>query len=118
MLLIGGILESVRTLKDKTLKITFETNEPNPEQFMGIASSVQQFGFIAFKNDPFTSNEKKEIEALEASYEDNQKTHSQRLRGVLYRLWEQQNEGYQDFDSFYKFKMESLINHFKSKLEQ
>ena len=60
---------------------------------------------------------KKEIEKLEASYDDKQKTHSQRLRDVLYVAWNQQGEGYQDFDSYYKFKMESIITHFKSKLE-
>ena len=116
MILIPAILESYRSLKDKTLKVTFETNEPTPEQFLGIGTHVQQFGYLAFKKEPFKENEKKAIEQLETSYDDNTKTHAQRLRAVFYRCWEQEPESFQDFDSYYKHKMENLINHFKAKL--
>ncbi len=116
MIIIPAILEGYRSLKDKTLKVIFETNEPTPEQFLGIGSSIQQFGYLAFKKEPFTSNEKQAIEDLEASYDDHEKTHSQRLRAVFYRCWEQDKEGYQDYDSYYKFKMETVINHYKGKL--
>ena len=116
MIIIPAILEGYRSLKDKTLKITFETNEPTPEQFMGIGTSVQQFGYLAFKIEPFKEREKEAIESLESSYEDKTKTHSQRLRAVFYRCWEQDKEGYQDFDSYYKYRMEEIISHFKAKL--
>lgn len=116
MIIIPAILEGYRSLKDKTLKVTFETNEPTPEQFLGIGSSTQTFGYLAFKTEPFTQREIKAIEDLETSYEDNSKTHSQRLRSVMYVSWEHLNEGYQDFDSYYKHKMETIINHLKSKL--
>ncbi len=116
MIIIGAILESYRSLKDRTLKLIFECNEPTPEQFMGIASHLQQFGYLAFKKEPFKENEKKSIEQLETSYDDETKTHSQRLRAVFYRCWEQDNEGFIDFDSYYKFRMEEIIKHFKAKL--
>lgn len=116
MILIPAILESYRSLKDKTLKVTFETNEPTPEQFLGIGTHVQQFGYLAFKKEPFKENEKKALDELETSYDDKEKTHSQRLRAVFYRCWEQDPEGYKDFDSYYKYRMEEIINHFKAKL--
>jgi hypothetical protein len=116
MIIIPAILESYRSLKDKTLKVTFETNEPTPEQFLGIGTHVQQFGYLAFKKEAFKENEKKAMEDLEHSYEDNSKTHSHRLRSVMFRMWEQTPEGFKDFDSYYKHKMEGLINHFKSNL--
>ena len=116
MIIIPAVLDSFRSLKDKTLKVTFETNEPTPEQFMGIGQSIQQFGYLAFKVEPFKEKEKKALDDLETSYEDNSKTHSQRLRAVIFRSWENANEGFNDFDSYYKHKMESIITHLKSKL--
>lgn len=44
-----------------------------------------------------------------------QKTPSQRLRAVLYRLWEQNKSG-TDFESFYRIRLEQVIDKFKEKL--
>ena len=41
------------------------------------------------------------------------KSPSERLRGVYYHLWEQDNQNFKEFDDFYDSKMEKLINHFK-----
>jgi hypothetical protein len=117
MIIIPAQLESYRSLKDKTLKIVFESNELTPEQTMGVAGSLQQFGYLAFKNEPFKNNEKEVIDALKADYEDKGKTPSSRLRNVLYVSYEQNNEGYKTFVDFYAAKMETIINHYKSKLD-
>jgi hypothetical protein len=50
------------------------------------------------------------------------RTKAQRLRGVLFKLHEQENAkiplNFQtSFDDFYAKKMEEIINHFKSKLD-
>lgn len=116
MIILPAILESFRSLKDKTLKVIFECNELTPEQTVGVAQSLQQFGYLAFKIEPFKEREKEALESLQASYEDKTKTHSQRLRNVLYRCWEQNKEGFIDFETYYKYRMEELINHFKSLL--
>lgn len=116
MIIIPSILEGFRSLVDRTLKLTFTTNEATPEQMLGISQSLQQFGYLAFKIDKFKEKEIKVFNELEASYEDKTKTHSVRLRNVFYRCWEQEKEGFEDFDSYYKFNMERVIDHFKSKL--
>lgn len=79
--------------------------------------SLQKAGYLAFKGDPFKTDELQTLDSLEADFDDFGKTPGQRLRAVLYRLWEQKNEGYQDFNLYYRFKMEKLINHFKDKLD-
>lgn len=117
MILIPAILESYRSLKDKTLKITFETNEPTPEQLTGVALNIQKFGYLAFKDEPFKQKEKDVIESLKSDYEDNGKTPAQRLRAVFYRLWEKEPEGFKNSVDHYNSKMENLIEHFKSKLD-
>lgn len=44
------------------------------------------------------------------------KSPSERMRGVLYRLWEKEGkEG--EFKNFYYKRMESMIEHYKSKLD-
>ena len=117
MIIIPAILESYRSMKDKTIKIVFESNELTPEQMLGVASNHQQFGYMAFKNEPFKNNEKEVIENLKADYEETGKTPSQRLRGVLYVNFEQANEGYKTFTDYYNAKVETIINHYKSKLD-
>ena len=117
MIILPAILESFRSLKDRTFKVTFETNELTPEQIIGLNSSLGNAGFLAFKNDPFKQSEKDMIEGLEADFEDPKKSQGQRLRAVLYRLWEQSPEGYDNFPKFYEHKTEQLINHFKDKLD-
>lgn len=117
MLIIGAQLESYRSLKDKTLKLTFETQEPSNEQFIELVRHNQRFGFLAFKEDAYKQSETDMLENLKSDYEDNGKTKSQRLKAVLFRNWEQKAEGYEVFDDYYNHKMEKLITHFKSHLD-
>ena len=117
MLIFPGILESWRSLKDKSYKIIFETNELTPEQAAGINASLGKFGFIAFKEDAFKDKEKEFIDTLETDFDDQQKTPSRRLRAVLYRNWEQNSEKYEDFQLYYNFKVEKIITHYKNKLD-
>lgn len=117
MIIIPAILSTYSSLKDKTLKIVFETNEPTPEQLLGIATNTQQFGYLAFKQDHFKTSEKKVLESIKSEYDDTGKTKGQRLRNVLYKNFEIDKLGYEVFDDYYNHQMEKLINHFKSKLD-
>lgn len=116
ILIIPAILDSYRSLKDRTLKVSFETSEPSPEQMAGIQQSIQKAGYLAFKSDPFVSDEIEAIEGLRAEFNDTGKTPSQRLRGVIFRNYEANAEGYTTFEDYYRVKMEKIINHLKSKL--
>ena len=117
MLIIPAALESYRSLKDRTLKLVFETNEVNPEQIGKIQNALMKAGFLAFNIDAFSSSQEKFITELEVDYDDPKKTPSKRLRGVLYRNFEQDNEGYKNFEDYYRSKMEMIIVHFKGKLD-
>ena len=41
---------------------------------------------------------------------------SRKLKAVFYRLWEKDNEGYKEFDSYYLVKITKLVNHYKKML--
>lgn len=117
MLIIGAILETYRSLKDKTLKITFDTNEPTSEQLVEICNNAQKFGYLAFKEEPFKNSEKKMIEEMQTDFEIEGKTKGQRLRAVLYVNFQQSPDGYKVFDDYYNHHMEVIITHWKNKLD-
>jgi len=117
MIIIPASFDSFRSLKDNTLKVTFETNELNPQQLLGLAENLNKFGHLAFNRVPFTEVERKLIEGLEPELQENGKTESQRLRGVLFRNFERNNDGFDSFVKYYAHHMEKIINHFKSKLD-
>jgi hypothetical protein len=117
MIIISSILESYRSLKDKTLKVTFETIELNPQELLGIVENLGSYGYLAFKKEPFSEKERQQIESLETNLEDNMKTPSQRLRAVLYRNYERDQQGFKSFATYYEHAMEKLIDHYKGKLQ-
>ena len=110
-------LEGYRSLKDRTLKLTFETGEMSPEQMANIHFSLNKIGWLAFSPDPFATHELDEIDKMKVEFDDTGKPPSQRMRAVLYRLWEQSPEGYKVFNDFYMMQMERIIIHFKNKLD-
>jgi len=103
-------------MKDKGFKITFETGELSPEQVANIHYGSTKVGWLAFAPDPFATAEMDEIEKTKVEFGDGSKPPSQRLRAVLYRLFEYNAEGYKVFTDYYNAKMEQFIVHLKSKL--
>ena len=116
MLKISGIVESISTRKDKTLKLTIGTNEMSPADAADVFQLNQQFCYLGIKVEPFQKEEQDLIDSMKSDYEG--KTPSQRLRGVLYRNWELNNEGYNNFNSYYVTKMELIVTHYKNKLDE
>ena len=103
-------------MKDKGFKITFETGELSPEQVANIHYGSTKVGWLAFAPDPFATHELEEIDNTKVEFEDGGKPASQRMRAVLYRLYEQNDEGYKTFNDYYSSKMEQFIVHLKAKL--
>ncbi len=114
---LAVILESFRSLKDRTYKVVFETSELSPDQLASIGGALNMPGYLAFNPDPFNKEMIDTIELMKVDYDDVGKSKGQRLRAVMYRMWEQNKERYNVFDDFYNAKMEHLINHYKNKLD-
>lgn len=110
---IEATLESIRTMKDRTLKLIFESQEIAAAQGSSILSMCNEFGWLIFASEPI-----EEIEIPEDSPTGGRrdKTPSQRLRGVLYRYWEQHGNT-EDFELYYRETLERLIEHYRSKLD-
>lgn len=116
MILLAAQLEGVRTRKDRTLSLSFGTQEISPDKMGQLMTMNQSVCFLAVKPDPFSKEETNLIADLKADIELQAKTPAQRLRGVLFRLWEQQGDT-EDFTTYYEREMHKITEHFKSKLE-
>lgn len=115
MIIIPTIIERIATRKDNTLSISLATNELTPSKVGEIMFLHNRMSYTAIKPENFTKNELDIVDSLKLD-ESIGKSPSQRLRGVLYRSFEQDSEGFNNFEAFYVNKMENMIDHFKSKL--
>jgi hypothetical protein len=115
MILLPAIIEGINTRKDNTLLVKLATNELNPHKVGEIMSHHNKLCYVAIKPEHFTSDELKLIEGLKVD-ESIGKSPSQRLRAVMFRNFEQSDEGFKNFESYYVNKMDTIIEHLKSKL--
>ena len=114
MIVLPAQIESIASRKDKTIRLTLGTQELNPNTAAQIFSMNQQFCYFAIKSESFLQNELDTLNDLKSDI--NAKTPSQRLRNILYRLYEQDNVGYRDFTTFYISIMETICEHYKNKI--
>lgn len=108
-------MEAFRSRKDRTLAITFGTQEMPPSDTGELTAMNQEFVWIAVKKDQFTAAEINAIEKADLDFPER-KSQSQRIRAVLYKWWEQDNNG-MTFDAFYRYYTDKYIDHIKNKLE-
>ena len=116
MITLSAQIQSLNSRVDRSWRLTLGTQELSPDMIGTLGSMQNQVCFVAINPDPFTTKQKEIIENTKAELSDNGKTHGQRLRGVLYRMWEQDNEGHKDFHDYYIIHMDKIISHFKTKL--
>lgn len=116
MITISAQIENLSSRADKSWKIILGSQELTPAEIGTIGSMQNQICFVAINPDPFTSEQKEIIENTKAELSENGKTQSQRLRGVLFVNWQNDNLGYEQFHDYYISTMEKIISHFKSKL--
>jgi len=115
-ILFAAQVDGIRSRKDRTVGLTLSTQELTPEK------AGELFGtnghlvtcYLSVK-EHITDTEKEIIDGVEAPTQG--KTPSQRLRSVLYLMWEQNNEGYTDKNLHYLHHMDKIIEHYKTKLK-
>jgi len=113
-LLLSTLVESIATRKDGTVKIILGTQEMSPMKAAELFGLMNKMAVTYLSMKDINQAEIDQVDKLDPEFDG--KTQSQRLRNVLYRLYEYAPEGFKDFDSFYKHKTEKIIEHLKSKL--
>ena len=109
------IISSLATKVDGSIKIAMETRELNGEDSARMFDLRGTEAWVLISPSEIKDEDVK-LPTERADPSIGTKTPSQRLRAVLYRLWEQ-SHGVTDFESFYRIKMESIIDSLKGKLE-
>lgn len=114
-LLLACQIEGVSTRKDRTVSVKLGTQEMSPAnagQLLGMANQL-----VAVYLSPKETISQREVDQVDAvNPEFPGKSQSQRLRNVLFVLWQSNSEGYKDFDAFYRHSTELIIDNIKSKL--
>ncbi len=114
----SGILDSIRTLKDRSFRVTFLSQELSPEQGYNLFSLRDKFGVLIFGPVNSEANiEETDIPSLAKGPNPYEKTPSKRLRSIIYIYWKSVG-GKGEFDDFYKLQMERVIDRFKEMLEK
>lgn len=109
--LVAGLATKV----DGSVKITLETREFKSEAATALfALRNQEAWAILAPNE--ISEEDVKLPTEKADPAIGVKTPSQRLRAVLYRLWEQTKSG-MDFETYYRTNLEKIIEQLKGRLE-
>jgi len=109
---IEAILTGISTKADRGLSLRFATQEMSPEASHAAMGYCHEFGWLLF-----APNELTEVDIPTCDAEDKKKTPSKRLRAVLFKLHLQEGGKPEEFDVFYRRKMETIIEHFKKVLE-
>lgn len=107
-----AILTRIAFLKDGGLSLGFSTNELTNEDKIIASQFYNTFGYVLFKPNQFTEDEIPQAEAPN----DDDKTPAQRLRAVLYVLYEQGGKK-GSWDDFYRRNMEKAIQRVKDLLD-
>ena len=84
----GGI-DNIRTLADNSLRVSLGTPELTAEIVGNMYSMLKQPGYVVISTKPISQQQIDAVEEATVDREFDTKTPSQRLRSVLYILWEQ-----------------------------
>ena len=122
----GGI-DKVSTLADGSLRVYLGTPELSNETMVNLFSLIKKPGYVLISTNAISQDQIDAVEKATSNAEFSEKTPSQRMRGVMYKLWEKTQPKtlngdtgemeYVEFDLFYKRQMNKIIDHFKTKLD-
>jgi hypothetical protein len=114
-ILLPAYVENISTRKDKSVKIVLSTQELTPAQAGEIFNLMNSLVIAYLSVKDINSDELDQVDKIDP--ELGGKTQGQRIRNTLYVLYEKNNEGFKDFNSFYKNKTEKIIEHLKTKID-
>lgn len=113
---IPATIISDKSMANGCRRFVVETQEMiEAEKMQQLISMENKLGWFNFAVRIIEPKDLLDLPELEKTF-DTKKSPAQRLRGVLYRLWEKTGNK-EVFDIYYVRMMEKIINQFKDKLE-
>jgi hypothetical protein len=114
MLRVPATIHKVETMSDGGLKLLVYTQELMPEDEAEVLRLKRQLGYFVFSVAEAITEKDVPTEQLET----NEKSPSARLRSVLWVLWEKKGGKPEDFEAYYKKKMEQIITRVKETITE
>ena len=110
---ISGQFFGPTALKDRSVKFVIHTGELDPATCAFLYSLNTQLAYVAVKKEDFSVNEMDLLGRMK--YDKSRfgrvgKSASQRLRNMLFVLYQKDSGGFSDFDSFYASRMEGIMD--------
>jgi len=118
-------ISSIRTMADNTIRLTLDCQEMPSDQMARVFELKGSPGMVLISSGGISEEQIDAVSNYTTDYEITKKSPSQRLRAVLYKVWECQQPAYQldgekklmPFDLFYSNQLETIISHFKTKID-
>jgi hypothetical protein len=105
-------VSQIKTMSNM-IRISFDTQENiSAESLKRIFEWRNKIGWLLFAVRQIETDDLD----LPAIKSDSKKSPSERMRAVLFRIWEQDNGGHEVFENFYVWYMEKMIDKLKSRL--
>ena len=117
MIVIPATIENIATRSDGSIKVVIGTQIIEPDKVGQLFQLRNKLGYVALKEANFQPDEIEALTDIDEDLQDWGKSKSQIQRNVLFKLFMQKSEGYQDFNQYYNAKMDIIINHYKNKIE-
>lgn len=111
-----AIIEGIRAKKDRSISMNISTPELSPSE-KALFFELQGLN-LQLIIDPIDYDR---AEDYKVDKDLDEKSPSQRMRNVLFILWNQQSDKEkqeQDFNDFYRFRMEQIINKLKGEINE
>ena len=116
MFQVQSYINKITTMGNHSLRLQMDLEkELSPEDCQKIFALYNKLGWFVFKETEILEEDMVDVPAYAKEFKDD-KSPSQILRNVLFRVWEKQDEG-KTSNMFYADKMEEIINHFKKLLD-
>lgn len=119
-ILIACEVTKISSLVDGSLSVVINTPELAPSKVGEVYGLRKKACFVYFSETQVSTQEQTLINGLKPDFSTSnnkkEKSKSQQLRAVFFRMWEKDAEGYTDDNAFYEAKMDLLINHYKNTL--
>src|SRR5690242_20061139 len=95
-ILLACVVDKITTLKDRSVKITLDTQELTPMRAGELFTLMNSLASVYISPAEITSREMAQVDAIEPDMPG--KSPSQRMRNVLFLIWKQDGEGFKEFD--------------------
>lgn len=107
-------LLKVESRADRTYKLTFNTQELPGKEAAALLACVMDMGHLLYS--PIPDMSEADIPDEKPDMMLSQKTQAQRIRAVLYKIWESRgSKG--SFEDYYRTATERIIDRLKEQLE-